>query len=76
MIRISVDGGEAEAVESVEGLSERLKQLIDERGAGRSSRAVTVKASPELKYGDVKRVVDAAKSAGAYPVGLETGGTK
>lgn len=76
LIKISRDGGEMEAVEDVEGLRDRLGQLIGERGTGSAGKAITVKAPPGLKYGDVKRVVDAAKSAGAYPIGLETGETK
>lgn len=76
VISISVDGGGAEAVDNVGELRARLEQLIRERGAERSGRAVTVKASPKLKYEDVRKVVGAAKGAGAYPVGLETGETK
>lgn len=75
-IRISAGGGKAGAVESVEGLRARLERLIGGRGGGRGARAVTVRAAPALRYDVVKRVVDAAKSAGAYPVGLEMEGTK
>jgi biopolymer transport protein ExbD len=48
-------------------LSSRLEKLL----APREFKAVFVKAPRQMSYGDVVKVIDLAKSAGAQPIGLE-----
>jgi biopolymer transport protein ExbD len=48
-------------------LGSRLEKLL----APREFKAVFVKAPGTLSYGDVVRVIDIAKSAGAQPIGLQ-----
>jgi len=50
-------------------LRAKLEQIFRERAEG-SSRAVIVLAAPEVKYAEVSKVVEAAKTAGATPVSL------
>ena len=50
------------------GFENRPELPADER----IERTVFVKAPQSLKYGDVVRVIDAIKGAGASPVGLQT----
>ncbi len=60
-------------------LSTRLAGLFDQRKRDRAFRTGTeevektvfVKAPRSLKYGDVVKVIDAIKGAGANPVGLQ-----
>jgi biopolymer transport protein ExbD len=60
-------------------LSSRLSGLFDQRKRDRAFRTGTeevektvfVKAPRSLKYGDVVKVIDAIKGAGANPVGLQ-----
>ncbi|MBC7911620.1 MAG: biopolymer transporter ExbD [Pyrinomonadaceae bacterium] len=60
-------------------LSKRLSGLFDQRKKDRAFRTGTedvektvfVKAPRSLKYGDVVKVIDAIKGAGANPVGLQ-----
>jgi biopolymer transport protein ExbD len=48
-------------------LSSRLEKLLTPR----EFKAVFVKAPKNMSYGDVVKVIDIAKSAGAQPIGLE-----
>jgi biopolymer transport protein ExbD len=60
-------------------LSQRLVSLFDQRKQTRAFRpgtedvekTVFIKAPRGLKYGDVVKVIDAIKGAGANPVGLQ-----
>jgi biopolymer transport protein ExbD len=52
-------------------LRTRLEQAFEGRGGTRPDKTVFVKASPKLKYNEVRKVIDAVKDAGADPVGLE-----
>ena len=61
------------------GLSTRLSQIFKDRennlvfreGTNEVEKTVFIKAPRSIKYGDVVRVIDAAKIAGATPVGLQ-----
>lgn len=48
-------------------LSGRLQKLLD----GRDRKTVFIKAPGEMAYGDVVKVIDIAKGAGAQPIGLQ-----
>jgi biopolymer transport protein ExbD len=60
-------------------LTERLTAVFKEREAGGVFREGTnevektlfIKSPRSIKYGDVVRVIDAAKQAGAQPIGLQ-----
>ncbi|MCA1634143.1 MAG: biopolymer transporter ExbD [Acidobacteria bacterium] len=77
---VSVDDGgvlrlnsqDAGTVGDVSHLRMQLEQALKERGEGRPDRAIIVKASPRLKYVEVKKVIDVVKAAGATPVELQT----
>lgn len=71
-LRVSAYGGDPETVENRDQLRARLEHLIEELSTRNAGRAVIVRASPSLKYDEVKKVIDAAKSAGADPVRLQT----
>jgi biopolymer transport protein ExbD len=48
-------------------LQSRLHKLVD----GRSDKTIFIKAPGNMSYGDVVKVIDIAKSAGAQPIGLQ-----
>jgi len=48
-------------------LESRLHKLVD----GRSDKTAFIKAPRNMSYGDVVKVIDIAKSAGAQPIGLQ-----
>lgn len=48
-------------------LDQRLSRIL----AGRSNKTVFIKAPTKMAYGDVVKIIDIAKSAGAKPVGLQ-----
>jgi biopolymer transport protein ExbD len=49
-------------------LRSRLQKLLD----GRSDKTVFIRGPRKMAYGDVMKVIDIAKSAGAQPIGLQT----
>jgi len=66
-------------VTDTEKLSDKLKDIFKQRtdngvlreGTNEIEKTVFVKSPKSVKYGDVVRVIDAAKSAGATPIGLQ-----
>lgn len=60
-------------------LSERLREIFKERenngvfreGTNEVEKTIFVKAPRSIRYGDVVRVIDAAKMVGASPIGLQ-----
>lgn len=60
-------------------LSDRLKQIFKEReangvfrdGTNEVEKTIFIKSPRSVKYGDVVKVIDAAKAAGAQPIGLQ-----
>lgn len=66
-------------VTNTEDLTNKLNQVFTERtnngtfreGTNEVEKTVFVKAPRSAKYGEVVRVIDAAKTAGAQPIGLQ-----
>lgn len=60
-------------------LTDRLKQIFKERetngvfreGTNEVEKTIFIKSPRSVKYGDVVKVIDAAKIAGAQPIGLQ-----
>jgi biopolymer transport protein ExbD len=52
-------------------VSDSFANDTDRPAADRIERTVFVKAPRNIDYGSVARIVDAAKSAGAYPISLQ-----
>ena len=60
-------------------LTERLRDVFKQRedngvfreGTSEVEKTVFIKSPKSVKYGDVARVIDAAKLAGASPIGLQ-----
>ncbi len=49
------------------GLRSRLQKLLDSQG----DKTIFIRAPRKMNYGDVVKVIDIAKSAGAQPIGLQ-----
>jgi biopolymer transport protein ExbD len=66
-------------VSDTDKLSNRLRDIFKERenngvfreGTNEVEKTIFVKAPRSVKYGDVIRVIDAAKMVGASPIGLQ-----
>lgn len=66
-------------VTDTQKLSDKLRDIFKERETNRVFRDLTnevektlfIKSPKSVKYGEVVRVIDAAKSAGASPIGLQ-----
>lgn len=66
-------------VSDPEKLTARLREIFRERdangvfreGTNEVEKTVFIKSPRSVRYGDVVRVIDAAKTAGASPVGLQ-----
>lgn len=66
-------------ISNTEALTAKLKSVFDERTANGTFREGTnevektlfIKSPRSIKYGDVVKVIDAAKIAGAQPIGLQ-----
>jgi biopolymer transport protein ExbD len=54
---------------SEEGLSERLREILTPRPT--DARTVFIRAPRHTLYGEVARVIDLVKDAGARPMGLQ-----
>jgi biopolymer transport protein ExbD len=53
-------------------LTERLQAIF----AGRRDKTVYIDGAPELRYGEVARIIDAARAAGIERVGIVTEGMR
>lgn len=61
-----------ESIEDTEPLTSRLREIFAARRANLSEqRSVFIKAPRALSYGDVAKLIDAVKAAGADPVSLQ-----
>jgi biopolymer transport protein ExbD len=69
--RLKLNSQEAGTTSDTSQLRAKLEQFFRERGDSHPGRTVFVRASSKLRYTEVKKVIDAAKSAGANPVGLQ-----
>lgn len=74
--RMKLNSKEAGTTSDTSQLRAKLEQYFRERGDRSLSRRVFVKASSKLPYTEVTKVVDAAKGAGAEPVGLQVADSK
>ncbi len=77
--KITLNAENAGDVSDASALTERLKAIFKDREAGgvfREStneveKTVFIKSPRSVKYGEVVRVIDAVKQAGAQPIGLQ-----
>jgi biopolymer transport protein ExbD len=74
--RLKLNSQEAGTTSDTSQLRAKLEQYFRERGDRYPGRMVFVKASSKLPYTEVTKVVDAAKGAGAEPVGLQVADPK
>jgi biopolymer transport protein ExbD len=74
--RLMLNSQEAGTTSDTSQLRAKLEQYFRERGDHSPGRTVFVKASRNLPYTEITKVVDAAKGAGADPVGLQVEGAK
>ncbi len=66
-------------VNDTEKLNAKLREIFKQRtdagvmreGTNEVEKTVFLKSPKSMKYGDVAKVIDAAKSAGASPIGLQ-----
>ena len=66
-------------VSDTEKLSNKLKEIFKERenngvfreGTNEVEKTIFLKSPKSVRYGDVVKVIDAAKAAGASPIGLQ-----
>ena len=66
-------------VSDTEKLNNKLSEIFRERenngvfreGTNEVEKTIFIKSPKSVRYGDVVRVIDAAKSAGASPIGLQ-----
>ena len=78
---ITLDGRAEGSLRDTAPLAAALKAVFERRARsagpdGEFDRAVYIKAPGTLLYGEVVKVIDAAKSAGASPIGLVVGDEK
>ncbi len=66
-------------VSDTEKIGNRLKEIFTERtnngvfrdGTNEVEKTIFIKSPKSVRYGDVVKVIDAAKAAGASPIGLQ-----
>ena len=76
---ITLNNDPSGSVDDSEALTNRLRSIFKDREANgvfrensnEIEKTVFIKAPKSVHYGDVVRVIDAAKSAGADPIGLQ-----
>ncbi len=76
---VTLNNEAAGDVSDASPLTERLKGIFKEREAGgvfkdgtnEIEKTLFIKSPTSVRYGDVVKVIDAAKSAGAQPIGLQ-----
>ena len=77
--KVSLNNQDAGDVSDASPLTAKLKDIFDQRttngvfreGTNEIEKTIFIKSSASVKYGDVVKVIDAAKSAGASPIGLQ-----
>lgn len=77
--KVTLNNQEAGDVSDASALTAKLKDIFDQRtsngvfreGTNEIEKTVFIKSSPIVKYGEVVKVIDAAKTAGASPIGLQ-----
>jgi biopolymer transport protein ExbD len=74
--RLKLNSQEAGTTNDTSQLRAKLEQYFRERGGNYPGRTVFIKASSKLPYTEVTKIIDAAKDAGANPVGLQVADPK
>lgn len=74
--RLKLNSQEVGTTSDTSQLRAKLEQYFREHGNRSPGRTVYVKASSKLPYTEVTKVIDAAKGAGAEPVGLQVADPK
>jgi len=77
--QVRLNNDDAGDVSDASALTDRLKAIFTQReqngvfreGTNEVEKTVFIKSSTSTKYGDVVKVIDAAKTAGASPIGLQ-----
>jgi biopolymer transport protein ExbD len=77
--KVRLNNDDAGDVSDASALTDRLKAIFTQReqngvfreGTNEVEKTVFIKSSTSTKYGDVVKVIDAAKTAGASPIGLQ-----
>jgi len=77
--KLQLNGEDIGSVSNTAMLSKKLNEVLTERermgttkfGTNEIEKTVFIKAPESYKYGDVVKVIDAVKGAGAKPVGLQ-----
>lgn len=78
-LKLALNNQDAGDVTNPDSLTTQLKKLFDDRtangvfreGTNEVEKTVFIKSPRSVKYGDVVKVIDAVKSAGAQPIGLQ-----
>lgn len=67
--KIRLNDSEKGNIEDTEMLGSLLKEMLQQRTANPASdRSITIRAVKSGRYGDVVRLIDAVKGAGAGPI--------
>ena len=77
--KVTLNNADAGDVSDASALTARLQEIFKQReangvfreGTNEVEKTLFIKSSPAVKYGEVVRVIDAAKIAGASPIGLQ-----
>lgn len=77
--KVTLNNQEAGDVSDASALTSKLTDIFKQResngvfreGTNEVEKTVFIKSSPVVKYGEVVKVIDAAKTAGASPIGLQ-----
>ena len=77
--KVTLNNAEAGDVTDASALTAKLADIFKQRsdngvfreGTNEVEKTVFIKSSPSVKYGEVVKVIDAAKTAGASPIGLQ-----
>lgn len=78
-MKLTLNNQEAGDVSNATDLTAKLKEIFDGRdangvfreGTNEVEKTVFIKSPRGVKYGDVVKVIDAVKTAGAQPIGLQ-----
>ena len=76
---VTLNNEPAGTVDDAEALTTKLREIFKTRenngvfreGTNEVEKTIFIKSPKSVRYGDVVRVIDAAKSAGAQPIGLQ-----
>ena len=77
--KITLNQESAGTVDDASPLTQKLTEIFTQRtnngvfreGTNQVEKTVFIKSPKSVRYGDVVRVIDAAKLAGAEPIGLQ-----